>query len=258
MANSTNDIKPESLEYRMPFTVDTARADMNMNLRLGSIVDLFVHSAFLSADSLHFGFDDLEGQDLFWVLRQLTVEIEEPMKWKEHGQITTWPKDQHRIMYLRDFILYNEENNPKARSSSSWLVIDKHSKRPKVLKNDMLEVFTQLKDQHALPNPPEKLFPVNEGEISELKTTYFDIDLNKHVTSSRYVDWMMDTFSAEFHANNYPKSFSINFLKETMVDEKIQIRKLKTDNNTYLFEGYNLNRDMSAFLGKIVFLKRKN
>lgn len=248
-----NHTEENSLKLHMPFNVSTSLADMYMNLRLGSIVDLFIHSAFLSADTLSFGLNELKEQNLFWVLRQFTIELVQPMKWKECGEVITWPKDQHKILYLRDFLMRNNENEVIAKATSGWLAIDLESKRPKVLKNDMLEVFTKLKDQHALPDPPEKLFPVKEGESSELITTYFDIDLNGHVTSSRYIDWMMDTFSIDFHKNNFPKTLSINYLKETMVNEKIQIRKQKINESTYLFEGFNIDRNVSAFLGKIVF-----
>ena len=64
---------------------------------------------------------------------------------------------------------------------------------------------------------------------------FFDIDLNKHVTSSRYVDWMMDSFSAEFHEANYPKKIALNYMKEVKLGEKIELIRQNPENKLFLF-----------------------
>jgi len=114
--------------------------------------------------------------------------------------------------------------------------------------------FTFLKDKHALKDPPEKLSGTPEGEIFKVKSTYFDIDLNKHVTSTRYIDWMMDTFSADFLRKNYPKLLSINYVKETMPETDIEIIKAsKNDKGEFLLDGVNSKTEKTSFRGKIIF-----
>ena len=75
-----------------------------------------------------------------------------------------------------------------AKATSGWLGIDLETKHTRTIEGFQYSLFTRLKDKHALNIDPEKLFPVKEGEVSEVKTTYFDIDVNGHVTATRYVD----------------------------------------------------------------------
>lgn len=176
------------------------------------------------------------------------------MMWYQTGEIETWPKNIEKIIYLRDFFVKDENQQLIARATSGWLAIDMTTRRPRTFAKDgITELFTQLKNRQAITTLPEKLFPVKEGHQSEVNTTYFDIDLNGHVTSSRYLDWMTDTFTPDFHRNNYPKEISVNYLNETLINETIRLTRKTIGSKIFLFEGFNTTRNIIAFLGKISF-----
>jgi medium-chain acyl-[acyl-carrier-protein] hydrolase len=244
---------PEDLILRMPFTVTSADADMYARLRMGSLVNLLVQAATTSADTLDFGYTSLRKQKLFWVLSRLTVEISKPLSWYQSGEVETWPKDLDKILYLRDFIIRDQDTEVIARATSGWLAVDLEAKRPRLLEGSHSEILDRLRNRHALNTPPEKLFPVKEGETSEITAAYYDIDLNGHVTSSRYMDWMMDAFSAEFHKEHYPQKVSINFLNEIRPGETIRMVKNMAGETSFLFEGFNATSNGFAFRGNIEF-----
>ncbi len=233
------------------FNITSADTDMQGRLRLGSLANLLIQAAINSADQLGFGFSGLKEQKLFWVLSRLTVEIYKPLKWYNIAEVETWPKDVERIIYLRDFIVRNQNKEIVAKATSGWLAIDIETKRPKTIDGLHGQLFSKLKDKHALNVSPEKLLPVYDGNEYNYKSTYFDVDLNKHVTASRYIDWMMDTFPVDFHINNYPKLLSINYLKETMPDQTIKVIR-KEYSNEFSFEGSNAEHK-NAFRGKIIY-----
>lgn len=236
-----------------PFDVTSADTDMNNRLRLGSLVNMLIQSAISSADCLGFGFSGLKTQHLFWVLSRLSIEIYEPILWYDKVVVETWPKDIERIIYLRDFIVRNQHNKILAKATSGWLAIDLQNKRPKVIQGLEGEVFYKLKDKHALEHSPEKLGLIQSEDKSLHTATYFDIDLNQHVTSTRYVDWMMDRFSLDFHKNNFPKALTINYIKETMPESTIELSKLEVAEKIFQFEGNNITLPATAFRGKIQF-----
>ncbi len=86
----------------------------------------------------------------------------------------------------------------------------------------------------------------------EPRPQYFDFDMNKHVTSSRYIDWMMDSLSMEFHKNNYPTELSINFLKEVLPNESVTVFS-KPQDGFHLFSGVNRDSGTAYFSGQITF-----
>jgi acyl-ACP thioesterase len=242
-----------SLTLYTGFKITSADTDMYTRIRAGSVVNLLIQSAINSAESLGFGFDGLKVQKLFWVLSRLTVEIYQPLKWNQETEVETWPKSVEGLLYTRDYIVRDKSENIIARATSGWLAIDSETKRPKIIDGIQAEMFVHLKDKHAFHESPEKLPPTHEGDLFTVHSGYFDFDLNRHVTSTRYIDWMMDTFSADFHHKHYPKRISINFMKETLPGDSINIIRSNNNDSKYSFEGTNLLNKTVAFRGKIDF-----
>jgi len=248
-----NLVEGNGLVLSTPFLVTSAETDMNSRIRLGALVNLLIQSAVKSADLLEAGFGGLRQQKLFWVLSRMTIEINKMPAWYQSGEIETWPKDVKKILYLRDFIVRGHEHDLIAKATSGWLAVDVDTKTPRTFQGGQSSCFDKLKDRHALNSAPEKLFPVGGGAVTEVKTTYFDIDVNAHVTSSRYLDWMMDTFPVEFHRHHVPVKVSINYLNETRLGETIRLSKNTSDGKNFVFEGFNMEKEKISFRGKIEF-----
>ncbi len=133
------------------------------------------------------------------------------------------------------------------------MAVDTETKRPKVIGGLQAEMFVHLKEKHGINESPEKLPASPEGDTFTVHAGYFDFDLNKHVTSTRYIDWMMDTFPVDFHSDHFPKRISVNFMKETMPDDSIALVRHMSNGSQYLFEGTNVLHKTVAFRGKIDF-----
>jgi acyl-ACP thioesterase len=242
------------LTLNSTFKITSADTDMFMRLKLGGMVNLLIQSAINSAESLGFGFKNLKEQKLFWVLSRLTVEIYHPLTWNQEVEVETWPKSVEGLLYTRDYIIRDQEQNIIARATSGWLAIDTTTKKPKIIDGIQAEMFVQLKHKHGLSESPVKLPGATKGDSFEVQSGYFDFDLNNHVTSTRYVDWMMDTFTFDFHKNHYPKKLSVNFMKETLPGDLLNIIRESQSGLEYGFEGTNHAFKTVAFRGKIDFI----
>jgi len=247
------DEKKSNLILFADYKVTSADADMFGRLRLGALVNFLIQSAIKSADRLGFGFKDLERHQLFWVLSRLTAEIDKPLKWYDSAQVETWPKDAEKIIYLRDFLMRDQNGETVAKSTSGWLPIDLKTKRPKRYEGEFAELFVHNREKHALRELPEKLPIINDGDEFEFHPAYFDCDFNKHVTTTRYVDAMMDTFEIDFHEANYPKRLSLNFIKETAPGEKLKIIRSEKEEKKFFFEGIKIESGNVSFRGRIDF-----
>lgn len=243
----------EDLILTTPFTVTSADTDMYRRLRPGALLNYLIQASIQSADSLGFGFGGLEKQHLFWVLSRLTVEVYRPLQWYESLTVETWAKDVEKLIYLRDYIVRDGQQEVVARGTSGWLAIDMETKRPKKLEGVQAELFERLRDKHGLEYSPVRLQGTGDGELYYIHPTYFDFDLNQHVTSTRYVDWMMDTFSFDFHEKHYPTKMVVNYQKETRPGESIEMYRSREDDKRYLFEGVNASTGKTSFRGEIGF-----
>ncbi len=242
-----------SLSQINKFKITSADTDIKGRLKVSSLENYLIQSAINSASKLGFGFNDLQRNSLFWVLSRISIEIYRPVLWDEDITIETWPKNLEKILYLRDFIVRDSANKIIAKSTSGWLAIDSNSKRPKKIDAIKPKVFYILKDKHALEETPPKISSVKKGDIFEVKTLFSDIDLNGHLTSTRYLDKMTDTFPTDFLIKNYPKQISINYIKETIPEEIIEITREQNSEKSFTFEGKNLSNNAISFRGKIDF-----
>jgi acyl-ACP thioesterase len=247
------EITEAELTLYSEFKITSADTDMFARIRAGGMINLLIQSAINSAENLGFGFKNLKEQKLFWVLSRLTVEIYKPLHWNQLAEVETWPKSIEGLLYMRDFIVRDTTQNIIARATSGWLAIDTGTKKPKIIDGIQAEMFVHLKDKQAIQASPEKLPPTTVGESFATHSGYFDFDLNRHVTSTRYIDWMMDTFPFDFHEQHFPKKISVNFMKETLPGDSIHIVRSVTNGSHYSFEGTNMLHKTVAFRGMIEF-----
>ena len=235
------------------FEVTSADVDMFGRMRPGAMANLLVQSAIASADKLGFGFKNIKEQELFWVFSRLALEIYQAPKWYDKITVETWPKDSERILYFRDLILRNQKGEVVAKATSAWLAIDFKTKRPKILEGIRADYFIELKEKKALDYRPEKLGKIQGEMISERMATFFDIDLNQHLTSTRYIDWMFDGFNLDFLKENYPKKITINYIRETKINESIAVFREEINPMHFIFRGENTQNKKEAFKARIEF-----
>ncbi|MBN1598716.1 MAG: hypothetical protein JW894_10510 [Bacteroidales bacterium] len=108
-----------------------------------------------------------------------------------------------RLFYLRDFRVKDSKGNITAYCVSEWLLIDVKAKRPKLipveedffLHNTAVEraISSRVRILNSLPKITDQC---------TYNVKYSDIDLNKHLTSTGYIDKMFDTFDINFLNTN--------------------------------------------------------
>jgi medium-chain acyl-[acyl-carrier-protein] hydrolase len=242
----------EQLVFNTIHKLSTADVDIEARLRPGTLADKLIQAAVGSAESIGMGYTDLQGQELFWVLYRLTVEIARPLMLNETIRVETWPKDLDGLNYLRDFLVFDEAGDIIVRSTSGWLAVNRLTKRPSTVAVEQIEKLTSLKDRHALPATPDKLAFSLQGDHSLIRPTWFDFDINRHVTSSRYIDWMIDALPMDHLRQNYPSRLSINYLKEVKPGEDLRLTRVH-DGPVCRFEGIKEINGNTAFRGTLLF-----
>jgi len=235
------------------FKITSADTDMEARLRPGALFSFLAHAAYLSADNLGFGYQHLKEHNLFWVLSRLEIHIKRPLMWNEVVEIETWPKNIEGILYIRDFNVRDQKGEIVVRAGTSWLAIDSRSKRPRRKESFDSDLFSRLRNKNALSESPARLPDLSDGDHFSVRSTYYDIDLNKHVTSSRYIDWMMDTLNIDFHQRHYPEKIWVNYVKETMPGIDVEILRQGKRDGDFFFTGRHIENQRISFKGRIKF-----
>ena len=207
--------------------------DFTRRATSASLCRYFLEAAWNHAEALGVGFNDLGRQGKFWVLSRLLLEVRQSPVWGGAATLRTWPRAAQSVFAMRDFEVVDNAGTRMAAGSSAWLVLDTASKRPQRL-NKLLPSLTGLDGRPALGRDPEKLA---DGEtwdkVFAATVRYSDIDVNRHVNSSRYIGWILDAYPVEFHREHCVRSLEVNYLGETLEGDVLSVRTQQSGAATY-------------------------
>jgi medium-chain acyl-[acyl-carrier-protein] hydrolase len=135
---------------------------------------------------------------------------------------------------MRDFEVADAAGTPIVAGSSAWLVVDAASKRPQRL-NALLAGLEGLYGNATLSRDPVKLEACDDwGHAFSVAVRYDDIDVNRHVNSGRYIDWMLDAYPLQFHRDHCLRVLEVNFLGETLEGDVLNVRTRQDRARVYL------------------------
>jgi len=206
--------------------VESFEADLHNKLKISSIFNYMQDIAAKHADDLGVGYNVLQKNNIFWVLSWAKIEIEKPLpSYGESLTIETWAKGKHRLFYMRDFLLKNSSGEILIKGTSAWLLLDARTRRLTDLNRMGLELPT-FPDNHAIEEYPGKFdFALGDARRSERTILYSDIDINKHVNNSRYLEFILDCYDDKEHEKGYVKSLIISYKGETHFMDKLKISR---------------------------------
>ncbi|MBN2658515.1 MAG: hypothetical protein JXR86_15755 [Spirochaetales bacterium] len=213
--------------------VESFDADLHNKLKISSVFNYMQDIAAKHADELGVGYQVLQEKKIYWVLSWAKVEIEGTLpSYGDSLTIETWAKGKNRLFYMRDFLLRNSAGEIIIRGTSAWLLLDSETGRLTDLNRMGLEL-PAFPDEHALEEFPGKFdFPGEEVRINERTVLYSDIDINKHVNNSRYIEFILDCYNYEEHENGHIRALTISYKGETRFMDKLKISRTSLSNRS--------------------------
>ena len=241
-------------EWQQEFMVGAYDSDLRGEIKLSRLTGYIQETAWWHADHLNFGSKLLHQDGLVWVLSAIKIHIDYYPKWMDKITIETWPNGFDRFFYLRDFVLYDKDKNVFGIASTQWLLLDIQSFRPKILKTkEILDIINE--EKKVFEEPIEKLPKIEAGEEHEIRIDYTDYDLNRHVNSNRYVDFVLGSFDLTWHENHRVTDFQLNFLKEIKYEDRITLRSkmVHPEGNLFIIQGNSFDEKTVHFQSFVGF-----
>lgn len=231
---------PNSREFlTKEFRTNSYFTDLNGNLSIPSLFELFQEVAWEHATKNSFGYEDLLHQGYFWALSRIKVQIHRIPKWTEQFNITTWPSGTEGLLALRDYQIYNSKGEVLIGATSSWLIVDIKTRRPQRLES-FKGIMPIRGDIRATEVNAQRIdMPIGSPQYStSVIARISDIDVNGHVNNAKYVEWAMNSFPLSEYKILNIKDVDVNFLSEGFCDNNFSVLNYKTANQyTILVNG---------------------
>jgi len=210
-------------KYVSRHVVACYEADANQNLKPTAMLDWMQEVAGQDASRLGFGYDELKDSGAAWVLSRTHVRFLNYPKWRDVVSLNTWHKGALRVLYLRDFLLTDDEGKTLVEATTSWLIIDTKSRRmirePNLVANPETCVF-----ENAIEQPADKIVVPLDVELDfcgSHKVVWSDIDTMGHVNNVRYVCWAFETIEQSMLQESVLKEILVNYEAEVLLGETV-------------------------------------
>lgn len=198
--------------FTQNFTVSQIHADRFDRARPAALLYFIQeaaggHCRLLGADR-----ETLSEKGLFWAVTRTKVEVARLPRQGEVITVETWPMPTTRVAYPRAAVARDEQGNELFRSVSLWVLMDEHTRAMVLPGASGVEVCgtlfgSELSIPRAIPQTPL-------ANTETRKVGYSLLDCNGHMNNTRYLDWVDDLLSSEFHGKNPIKAFTVCYLNE--------------------------------------------
>ncbi len=197
------------------------------------------------------GYEALQVQNLAWMMSRFKVRLEGLPSAGERVTIHTWPKGvQQKLFFRREFLVMDEaETKTYARATSAWLLTNtstRRMERPSALKLDIPRNDGRV----ALDETLERITAAGEMvEQYQVQARPSMLDLMGHVTSARYLEWVVDCFPVSAYQDDGLEFLQVNFNREVRPSERVSIScgRQAPDSSTWVVQGINLDNGANAF-----------
>lgn len=238
--------------YENTYSISTRDADFKKDLRISSLVNFYIQAAWKHAEELGFGYSHLSKTGIGWILSRFKIKIHHLPSWPGDVIFKTWPKGTDRIFFMRDAQVFSPDNKMLASITSAWLVIDIQTKRPK-RSLPSAEIFNEMELKHAINESiPSLCFEGEPIYSCNFTVRSNDIDMNMHLTTIRYIDFMFDTYDLDFLNINTPIEIIVNFIKEVAFGADLIMKRFENA-NVHSFELVNKDTDIVCFRGELKY-----
>lgn len=201
-----------------PFDVDPLG-----RLRPQTLFAYLLNSAWNHAKGTDYGHHELSERNLMWVLIKVQILIRRLPRWGEVIALETWGKRAVRLYALRDFRVTSGAGEKLVSATSAWTILNKANGRPLRL-DQTLNSLPWQPGKDEIETNLEKVQEIRNGsERARFPVLFSDIDVNRHVNSAKYLQWMMDSHSYEYLEATEPGSIELSFLLEAQPKDEVVV-----------------------------------
>lgn len=207
--------------YRETFKIAGNAVDRFNRLRPSSLLDMMQQVATNQCALLKLDWDTMASKGLFWAVTRQQVQILRPVSGGTTITVETWPGVTSRVAYPRSTVGYDEQGNELFRAISLWVLMSIDDRKMVLPGKSGLD-FSGI-DRGCELAVPGSLAPAKLAGSAKRQVVYSDLDVNGHMSNTRYLDWMMDLLPSVFHAGHTLSEFTVSYLSEGREGEQMDL-----------------------------------
>lgn len=221
--------------FSKTFTLTPGECNGQQEMSLSFLVGRIIKVASMHADIWGVGYDKMIASRTAWVLSRLSIEMKRFPAIGENYTLETWIEDYNTRFSTRNMAILDSRGEVCGYARTIWLVLDLEARRTAQME-ELNELRSYILDRPCPIEPPTRV-RVEQGEkIDSFRVRYSDIDLNRHVNSARYVEYLLNQYPFEWYDNNLISRFEIAYAHEARPGVDIDVYRELTTSNDHALE----------------------
>lgn len=225
-------------KYSVNIFLSAGKCNAEGELPVQSLFQYLIDAATAHANSLNFGYSRLIAQNCTWVLSRIAIEMKSYPKINENFIITTWIVSTNRVYSDRAFMVKDASGNVIGYAMTTWAAIDINARRAANIEKLFPEGLPDTGEFPPIKFSKRIASIDNPDSIHNYVFRYCDIDCNRHVNSTRYVELILNLFSVDYFDSRIISNIEISYHSEAYYGEQVEIRSTQheNDSDTICFE----------------------
>lgn len=225
------------------YPVNSNQVNAQQEMPVSHIAGCLIDAASRHAEKWGFGFDDLMVTNRVWVLARLAFDMERYPKVNDTLTVETWVEGVNKHFSTRNFRMLDQNGEVIGYGRSVWSMIDFDTRASvSLIGDDNIgnDIGQLIQDLPCPIAPPGRIASVKEGEREDYRVRVSDLDVNRHMTSARYIDHLLDMFSLHQFDKHRVARFEVQYMNEALYDEEVELLKEATaEEGVYVLEMRN-------------------
>jgi medium-chain acyl-[acyl-carrier-protein] hydrolase len=210
--------KTYSKEYELHYY----DVDSNLKCSITTILNILSDIGTKQSEELGSGMAGLLKSNMTWVFYNYNVKVNRYPMYGEKLLVKTEPVGFKKFYAIRKYEIKDESGNLVVEANAIFLLINLEKRRTMRIPSEQYEVYGlkgDIEGEFKIPKL-EKLKDVMY-EIN-FSVRYTDIDFNKHVNNTKYVEWAIESLPEDIVKNYKLEEIKVTFEKECKYGEEIK------------------------------------
>lgn len=211
------------VNYSKDYEVNYYDVDYSLNCTVSKLLGMFADIGNRHMEELGCSVEELLNEGMTWVYYNYKIDVKRYPKFGEKITLNTVAEWFKKFYAKRSYEIKDEMGNVIVSGESIFVMLDLEKRKVIRIPKSQYEVFKVEKDTKETFTLP-RLKDIDEVNFNEeFKVRYSDIDVNKHVNNTKYVEWSLETIPENILFGYNLKSLNVIFEKECKYGENINV-----------------------------------
>lgn len=222
----------DDLIYEKQHTLLMRDCDMFRRIKPSAILTMFQDCSEALTEGWGVGLDAMLKIGVIWVAAKVECSV---TRLPLHGETVTirgWAANSRSGIFPFRYTITDEGGEELIRGCSMWVLSDLRTHS--MLSADIPKIKLPTPEPEGAPLPRmAPIRPAKEPLHTKRAVRYSEVDINGHLTNTRYFDWICDLASREFHESHPITGLRVDYRAETFPDEEVVLSWELTDERLY-------------------------